>query len=58
MSSSACGAKLITVPDKDFSAYCKILIRLQGEPPQSTPERFYEAYYWGHAIRPAVRLLQ
>lgn len=58
MDFSVTGEKLITVADHDIHAFVDHMIEVGQRGYVPTPEAFYETYFWGHAIQPALALLE
>lgn len=51
------GDKLITVADHDIDTFVDRIIAVGQSGDTHTPDAFYDTYFWGHAIRPALALL-
>ncbi len=58
MDMSVTGEKLITVADHDIDAFVDRIIAVGQSDNTPTPEVFYDTYFWGNAIQPALALLQ
>ena len=52
------GDQLITVADRDIDAFVDGVIAIGQRGYTPTPTAFYDAYYWGNAIQPALALLE
>lgn len=57
MEVSVTGDKLITVADHDIDAFVDHIIAVGQSDYRPTPAVFYDTYFWGNAIRPALALL-
>ncbi|ETX06848.1 MAG: hypothetical protein ETSY2_14660 [Candidatus Entotheonella gemina] len=58
MDFSVTGEKLITVADRDIEAFVDKIIAVGQSGYIPTPDVFYDTYFWGNAIRPALTLLK
>lgn len=57
MDGEACGEALATVDDDDYGACARALIRMQAAPAFPIPASFFQTYFWGNAIAPALQRL-
>ncbi len=58
MDFSVTGDKLMTVADHDINAFVDNIIAVGQGGYIPTPDMFYDTYFWGNAIRPALTLLE
>lgn len=47
---TACGSKLLTVPDEKTEAFVQAILELQTQAFEPTPDSFYKNYNWGKII--------
>jgi len=52
----ACGNKLIVIPDNDWNVFAEAIIA-NIHHPITTPNSFYEEYYWGNIVNKALATL-
>jgi polysaccharide biosynthesis protein PslH len=58
MDFSVTGDKLMTVADHDIEAFVDSIIAVGQSGYVPTPQAFYDTYFWGNTIRPALALLE